>query len=200
MVIIGVTGGVGAGKSMIMDYLKSSWGACDVRLDDVSRDLLQKDGRCYDGAVQLFGGKTVREDGSLDRQAIAGIIFGDEEMRTALDRLIHPAVKEETLEIIRRERERGTDLLTIEAALLLEDNYDEICDEIWYIYADEETRKKRLAVSRGYDEKRIAGTMERQMSEEEFRTRADFVIDNSGDFEAAKAAVDGRLRVLGFER
>ncbi|MDO5703024.1 MAG: dephospho-CoA kinase, partial [Lachnospiraceae bacterium] len=194
MVVIGVTGGIGAGKSMIMDYMRNTWGACILRLDDVSRDLLLQGGRCYDEAVRLFGEKVVLKDGSLDRAAIAGIIFGDEEMRTALDRIIHPAVREETQKAVAAERKKGTALFAVEAALLLDDKkYEEICDEIWYIYADEETRKRRLAASRGYDAKRIAGTMKRQMSDEEFRARSDFVIDNSGDFEAAKAAVDGRL-------
>ncbi len=196
MYIIGVTGGVGAGKSAVLDYLQEAHGAVIVRLDDVSRSLLDVNGRCYSDAVRLFGDAVVREDGTLDRPMIADRIFSDEGARKALDDLIHPAVKEETLRLIEEGRAQGCGLFVIEAALLIEDNYDAICDEMWYIYADADTRCRRLASSRGYSAERIRGTMAGQLSDEAFRAHTDLVIDNSGEFDRTKRLIDERIRAI----
>lgn len=190
MKIIGVTGGVGAGKSSVLDYLHEKYNAVIVRLDDVSRSLLAKDGACYAQTVEIFGDKIVREDGTLDRAAIAGIVFSDPCMREKLNSLVHPAVRRETEQLAERCRKEGVLLLVLEAALLIEQHYDEICDELWYIYAGAETRTERLAESRGYSRERIAGMMASQLSDEEFRSKATFVLDNDGDFEKTKLRID----------
>ena len=196
MKIIGVTGGVGAGKSSVLDYLRTEYGAVVVRLDDVSRALLAKDGACYQQTIDLFGEDIVREDGSLDRPAIAAIVFADPSMREKLNSLVHPAVRRETERLAERYRKEGVPLLVLEAALLLEQHYDEICDELWYIYASVETRVRRLAESRGYTRERIEGTMKSQLSEEEFRAGATFVLDNDGDFEATKQQINRHFHAL----
>ena len=137
---IGVTGGIGAGKSEVLNYLKDSWGAAILKLDDVSRSFLDRGGRCYEEALRLFGPKIRREDGTLDRAGIAAIIFENESMREALNALIHPAVRDEVMRTVREEREAGTEFLFIEAALLIDAHYDAIFAEMWYIYADARTR------------------------------------------------------------
>ena len=81
----------------------------------------------------------------------------------------------------------------VEAALLIEDHYDEICDELWYIYADERVRRARLKSDRNYTDERIDGIMENQLSEEEFSEACDFEIDNSGEFEETKKQIDQRM-------
>ena len=101
---IGVTGGIGAGKSEVLNYLKDSWGAAILKLDDVSRSFLDRGGRCYEEALRLFGPKIRREDGTLDRAGIAAIIFENESMREALNALIHPAVRDEVMSTVREER------------------------------------------------------------------------------------------------
>ena len=82
----------------------------------------------------------------------------------------------------------------MEAALLIEEKYDEICDELWYIYADEEVRKERLIEGRGYSEKKVREIMVNQLSEDEFSSHCDFEIDNSGDFEKTKKQLDHRMK------
>lgn len=196
MYAIGVTGGIGSGKSEVLNYLKERWDAYILRLDDVSRSLLEPDGALYGEAVRLFGEEIVKEDQSLDRAQIAARIFENETERDALDALIHPAVKRETIRLMGEQKEAGTDLFVVEAALLIEDHYDALCDEMWYIYADTDTRYRRLISSRGYTEERIQKTMEKQLSEEEFRAHAGLVIDNSGDFALTKAQIDRRVRKL----
>ena len=193
MYTIGVTGGIGAGKSEVLSYLESRWNAFIVRLDDVSRDLLLPGRPEYDEAVRIFGSRIVAEDGALDRKKIAELIFGDEDLREKLDAVIHPAVKRETIHLMEIHRKKGTRLFVVEAALLIEDHYDAICNELWYIYAGETTRYSRLMSSRGYSMKRIRETMARQMSDEEFRKNTDFTVDNSGDFGETARVIDERI-------
>lgn len=187
--VLGITGGIGSGKSEVMKLLEEEYGAYTIRLDEVSRDLLARDGACYEGAVRLFGSAIVMEDGNLNRAAIAGRIFSDETLRLKLDALIHPAVKQKTAELLGECAAGGVPFAVIEAALLLEDHYDEICREIWYIYAVEPVRYARLRESRGYSEERIRRTIARQMSEEEFRKRCDVTIDNSASFSRTRESV-----------
>ena len=187
--VLGITGGIGCGKSEVMKLLEEEYGAYTIRLDEISRNLLAKEGACYNGAVSLFGPEIVMEDGNLDRALIAARIFGNEALRTALDGLIHPMVKARTRELLAGCREKGIRLAVIEAALLLEEHYDEICREVWYIYAVEAVRYERLMKSRGYSKERIRQTIVRQMSEEEFRRRCDVTIDNSASFSGTREAV-----------
>ena len=190
---IGVTGGVGAGKSLVLSYLENAHGARIIMLDEVGRELMEPSGACFKPVVGLFGQEVVQPDGTLDRPLIAKKMLADEELRLKLNGIIHPAVLHETMRRIYRAEDEGVRILVVESAILLETNYDAICDEVWYIYADARVRAARLKESRGYDEARIKKTMEAQLIDEEFRKRADHVIDNSGDFERTKAQIDGIL-------
>ena len=197
MLKIGVTGGVGAGKSLVLSYLKEHHGARIIMLDEVGRELMQPDGACFKPVVDLFGTEVVKPDGTLDRPLIAKRMLADDDLRIKLNGIIHPAVLHETMNRIYRAEDEGVRLLVVESAILLETNYGAICDEVWYIYADVKIRAARLRASRGYDDARIRKTMEAQLSDEEFRKRADHVIDNSGDFELTRGQIDRVLAAHG---
>lgn len=197
MLKIGVTGGVGAGKSLVLSYLKEHHGARIIMLDEVGRELMQPDGACFKPVVDLFGPDVVKPDGTLDRPLIAKRMLADDDLRIKLNGIIHPAVLHETMNRIYRAEDEGVRLLVLESAILLETNYGAICDEVWYIYADVKVRAARLRASRGYDDARIQKTMEAQLSDEEFRKRADHVIDNSGDFELTRGQIDRVLAAHG---
>lgn len=197
MLKIGVTGGVGAGKSLVLSYLKEHHGARIIMLDEVGRELMQPDGACFKPVVNLFGTDVVKPDGTLDRPLIAKRMLADDDLRIKLNGIIHPAVLHETMNRIYRAEDEGVRLLVVESAILLETNYGAICDEVWYIYADVKVRAARLRASRGYDDARIQKTMEAQLSDEEFRKRADHVIDNSGDFELTRGQIDRVLAAHG---
>ena len=193
MIIIGVTGGMGAGKSRVLAYLEEKWNARTIRLDDISRDLLARNGLCYEQTIHIFGEEIVKPDGDLDRALIARMIFEDSRLRDRLNALVHPAVKAEVRWITEEMRQLDAGLLVVEAALLIEGGYREICDELWYIYADEAVRRERLKSSRGYTDERIDGTFATQLSDNAFRACVDFVVDNSGSFEDAARAIDSHL-------
>ena len=191
--ILGITGGVGCGKSAVLSILEKEYGAYVIQADLVAHELMMPGQASYLAIVKSFGESILAEDGSIDRKALGSIVFMDESKLLLLNSLTHPAVKEE----IRKRIEGSTNpFIVIEAALLLEDHYDEICNEIWYIYADRETRFQRLEASRGYTRQKSQSMMDNQMSEEELRRRCQAVIDNSGTLEETQVQLDKLLQIF----
>lgn len=198
MRIIGVTGGVGSGKSRVLDYLSGRCGAVIVRLDDLGREVMKKGAEAYDDVIAVFGPEVVGPDGEFDRAAIANLMLGDSDIKKRLEAAVFPSIRARVERLIRENGKEGTPLLVIESAILVESGYKAVCDEVWYIYADIDTRVARLRSSRGYNDYRIYNTMINQLTEGEFRENADYIIDNSGDFRATAEAADKRLAVLGL--
>ena len=191
--ILGITGGMGCGKSLILGYLEKEYKAHLLKLDDISRDLIMPDGKCYRDVIDLFGEKIIKEDGTLDRGLIAKEMFESPALVEKMNSIIHPEVMRCVKEkIASLEMEKA--FIVIEAALLIEAGYKEICDEVWYIYASKDTRRARLIKDRGYSKERIERTFDTQLSDEEYRSNSDFVIDNNGDFDFTKKQIDERLK------
>ncbi len=183
MKIIGITGGVGAGKSEVLKLIKDMCSCVIVTADDLARSLEAKGEICYEPLVELLGLDVLADDGQIDPKKMARKIFEDkgDDLRGKVNAIVHPAVKSRILCMIDKEKEEGTtEYFFIEAALLIEDHYDEIVDELWYIYADEEVRRKRLKESRSYSDEKIDGIMKSQSSDKVFRSCCDVVIDNGG--------------------
>ena len=177
MKVLGITGGVGSGKSTVLEYLRQAYGAYLIECDEVARDLQDPGEACYEPMIRLFGQQAVAADGSIDRGAVARLVFGDSDLRSKLNAIVHPAVKARVLPLIREHED--SPLIVVEAALLLDDGYDAVCDEIWYVYADEETRRERLKSSRGYTDERITQMFRSQRPDESFRALTSLTIDNS---------------------
>ncbi len=196
MKIIGITGGVGAGKSEVLDYLNEKYGATICKADEVARKLERKGTPCFDDIVDHFGEEIVDEKGELDRDKLSEIVFSNSEELKILNKIVHPAVKEEVLKQIVREQRRNTNLFIIEAAVLIEDHYEEICDEMWYLYAEDATRRSRLYYSRGYNERKIDDIFASQLPKETYMEHCDRVIDNTGSFEETTEQLDSIIRDL----
>ncbi len=198
--VLGITGGVGSGKSAVLAYLQEKYKARVIQADEVGR-LLQTPGHdCYDRIVDAFGTETLDPQGNLRRDLLAEKAFADPLALRKLNGIMHPSVKKYIVEQIAEEQRNGeAPFVVVEAALLLEDHYDLVCDEIWYIYAGEETRIRRLTRSRGYTEEKARSIMANQMSEAEFRERCEFAIDNDSDFiENTYGQIDKGLMEHGF--
>ena len=191
--VIGITGGVGTGKSKVLDYLEHEYHATVRQLDKIAKELQEKGTPCYDAIVEAFGSEVLLPDGNLDRSVIAKVMFSDSEKRQLINKLIHPKVKGWIKEDIKKERLKGVPLYVIEAALLVEDNYKEICDEIWFIYSEKSVRMSRLEKSRGYSKEKIEQIMSAQLSDQEFRENTDVTVENSGRFEETIREIKARL-------
>lgn len=194
MRVIGVTGGVGSGKSFVLNYIEEHFDARVVKADDVGHLLMMPGQACYEPVIRLFGDWIVNEDGSLNRETIAQIVFEKKDMLEKLDQIIHPAVKKYIIREIERSKKEETEFFFIEAALLLEDNYDEIYDEMWYIYCEKEVRMERLRRDRGYSEEKARRVMENQLSEDEFEARCDFLLYNDEDVAHTYLQIERRMR------
>lgn len=196
MKIIGITGGVGAGKTEILEYLNNKYGASICHTDKVAKKLQKKGGVCYDAIVEHFGSSILNEKEELDREKLSDIVFSNQEELEVLNRIVHPAVKDEVDRFISQEKRRNTNLFIIESAILIEANYGSICDELWYIYVDDATRRKRLHYSRGYDTKKIDEIIAAQLPKDQFLRNCDRAIDNSGDFTETMLQLDQIIKDL----
>lgn len=195
MKFIGITGGVGAGKSEILSYLGKKTGVRVMLADEIAHELMEVGTDCYKSLRQTFNDEDIwNSDGSFNREKLAKVIFSDKQKRDIMNSMVHPAVKEYVIRQQEYEKERGElSLLVLEAALLIEEHYDKICDELWYIYTSEENRRDRLKASRGYSDEKIDNIFKSQLSEEEYRKYCAVVIDNNGSVEAAFEQIDKAL-------
>ena len=200
MKFIGITGGVGAGKSEILKYIKRHY-KCEIYLADEAAHEVKKAGtECFDRLVTLLGCDIVGEDGEINKAVMADKIFGDEELLRQVNEIVHPAVKDYLMAKYEAALENpDIELFFVEAALLIEAGYKELVDEMWYIYADRNVRRRRLMYSRGYSEEKIQNIMDNQLTEEEFREACDFVIDNSGLLADSYRQIDKKLEAFTWQ-
>lgn len=189
MKILGITGGVGSGKSAVLDYLEAEYHAVICQLDDVARMLQQNGQVCFTKIVETFGENVIGKDQELDRQKLSEIVFSDAKKLQQLNEIVHPEVKQWVIRDIADKEKSGVPLYVIEAALLPTAGYETICDEMWYIYTNEKVRTERLKASRGYSEERIRNMIASQPKEEIFRKACCAVIENSGTFEDTKKQI-----------
>lgn len=198
MRFIGITGGVGAGKSEILAYIRKHY-LCEIYLaDQVAHEVKKAGTKCFEQLVELLGSDVVAVDGEIDKAKMAEKIFASEELLAQVNAIVHPAVKEYLLEHLQAAKEAGeVELFFVEAALLIECGYGALVDEMWYIYARRQVREERLKKSRGYSPEKISQIMEAQLTEEQFRAGSDFVIDNSDSLESTYAQIRERLK--GYE-
>ncbi len=194
MKVLGITGGVGSGKSLVLEYLKEEYGAYICQMDETAKELQKSGTECFREIVRHFGTEIVGSDGELDRARLGGIVFAEEEELKKLNEIVHPAVLEHVRRDIEEKAGTGVKLYVVEAAVLT-DVFRDLSDELWYIYVREEIRRERLKASRGYTDERITRMIASQPAEEVFRETCDVVIDNSGDFEETKRQIGERLKL-----
>lgn len=178
---IGITGGVGAGKSIILDYLRTHCHCMVLQADELAWKLEEPGGPCYQPLIDLLGEGILGDDQKIDHGKMSAAIFGRADRLLAVNDIVHPLVKREAGKIAAQAEADGFDFFFFEAALLIESTCDEIVDEVWYVYAPRKERMKRLMRDRGYTREKVCAIMAGQLSEKAFRTRADRVITNDGD-------------------
>ncbi len=204
MFFLGITGGVGAGKSEVLSILSDAYGAKVLYADEIAKQLMEPGTPVYDRIREAFSEYGVfGDDGLIDRPRMAQVLFADDALRRQMNAIVHPAVleaalKEKAAAEAKEAKKAAGGLLVLEAALLLEAGYDRYCDEVWYVYAPEDVRWQRLAASRGYSDERIGRMMKSQLPEEVFRSRCTAVIDNGGTIEETRAQIEALLAEKGI--
>ena len=192
--IIGITGGIGAGKSTVLGYIRDNYNCLVIFSDDVANDIKKKGYPAYDELVALLGKEVLSEDGEIDKVKMASAIFNNKNLLKKVNNILHPAVNTFIINIIEKERALGTyDFVFVEAALLIENGYDKIVDELWYVYVSEESRRQRLKASRGYSDEKIDDILGKQLDDATFREHCSFVIDNSGELSKASEQIDNKI-------
>ena len=183
MITIGVTGGVGAGKSTVLDFLEQEYQAYVMKADEIGHLVMEPGQSCYEPVIALFGKQVIKNDKTIDRRLVSDVVFSHPDMLEKLNHIIHPAVKEYIRRQLALKKEEEQRICVVEAALLLEDHYEEFCDTVWYIHTDSEIRIRRLMESRGYTREKSMSIIASQAPEEFFRTHTDYVVTNNTDLE-----------------
>ena len=195
MRFIGITGGVGAGKSEILGYLAKKPDTRVMLADEIAHELMSPGTECYDRICETFGAEDIfLPQGGLDRGKLAAVIFSDEAKRRQMNAIVHRRCASMWKKEAARKAGGKRKLLVLEAALLIEEHYDEICDELWYIYTREDIRRERLMASRGYSTEKVDRIFASQLTEEVYREHCRVVIDNNGSVEEALRRSTGRFR------
>ena len=178
--VIGITGGIGSGKSVVTSLLRDKFDAAVIDTDTIGHEVMEIGKSAYKKVVEVFGNKVIAEDGSIDRKKLGSLVFDNRELLCKLNDIIHPAVEAEVDKRIAEFTQKKYKYIALETALLIKVGYNRKCDKVWFVYADKDIRLKRLYDNRGIDKGKAGKIFESQNTEEEFRQIADDVIDNSG--------------------
>jgi len=197
MTTLGVTGGIGSGKSAAAAYLESKPGVRVIRADDEARRIMVEDAAVRTALVERFGPETFTADGSLDRAGLAARVFPDEAEVAALNAIVHPAVRQALRDAIAAARADGVRLLVYEAALLHEIGAHELVDAVLLVDAPLATRVERVMNRDGASREQVEARAAHQLEPESFREMADYVIDNDAGLRELYDQVEAVYRRLG---
>lgn len=192
MKVVGITGGVGSGKSEVLSILEKDFNCGIIRTDDVARDLCEPGGICLEKIIENFGTDILTEDGHLDRPAMANVVFNDPEKMSILNACIHPHVYDWVRAQVKTWKEEGKySMIAVEAALPESFKVMGVCETLWYVFVKQEIRRERLRASRGYSDEKMDAMFAAQLSDEVFYEYCDVVIDNNSDIENIKNQLIG---------
>ena len=191
--VIGVTGGVGSGKSTVLSMLREDYGALILQADTIAAEMIRPGGASYEKVISLLGKAVLCDDGTIDRARMSDLVFADPGLLDKVNAIIHP----DTLaEVRRRIEEAKESLIVYESAIPEEACFDELTDAVLYVYASEDTRFERLFFGRGYSFDKTESIMRRQLSEMQFRKMSDAEVNNNGSEEEARASLAEAMKTI----
>ena len=182
MKVIGLTGGIGTGKSTVSDYLIEN-GFHVLDADKISREIVMPGSDTLIELVSVFGKDILDKDGGLNRKKLGSIVFSDQGKKAELDKMMHSRILEIIFEKLSEFREETVKpkLVFIDAALLFETGLNRYVDEIWVVDADDEVRVKRVMARDGLSREEIFKRISSQMDKKEKNEKANFILNNSGN-------------------
>ena len=190
--IIGITGGVGAGKSSVLNILKTKFGARIILADLVARGLMEPGTEGLFLVTKALGTGFLTEDGLVDRTALADLIFHDSKALETMNSIIHPLV----WEAMKTEAEEAEESLIVVEAAVFTTAPKDFFDELWYVHTDGETRIRRLMESRGYSMEKCESIIKNQKPDSWYKALCGRVIDNNGTEEETEKQLK---EILGHE-
>lgn len=182
MKVIGITGGIGSGKSTISNILENNFNALIISTDAIAHKLMRKGMVSYEKILDYFGEGILDANKEIDRVKLAECVYGQRDKLLLLNSFTHPYVMDYVKELIKI-KEMEFPIIVVETALPREAKLHEICDEIWYVHASYEVRRNRLKSSRNYSDEKIDTIFSNQMKEEEYRMICTHEIVNEGSLE-----------------
>lgn len=168
MKVIGITGGVGSGKTTVTDILKDKYGSYLINTDQIAHTLMQKGEISYEKIIEYFGVEVIDQFGNISRSLLGALVYQAPDKLLKLNSFTHPYVMKKVKEIIEQKRIENVPMICVETALPKEAALSGFCDAIWYIYAPEAVRRERLIKSRNYSDEKITGIFKNQLSHDEY--------------------------------
>jgi len=193
MRIIGVTGGIGAGKTLVSSILKE-FGAVVIDADRLARDVVEKGKPAYEKIIKEFGPEILDDNLDIDRKKLGQIVFSNPSRRLKLEEIVHAEVVDcifRKLDELRQNDYNG--LVVLDVPIPVRHGFQDVADEIWVVTASEETRIKRVQERSGLDREEVIRRMQSQLSQEDYTALADVIIENEGSREALKKKVEDLL-------
>ena len=188
MKVIGLTGGIGSGKSTVSQLL-TELGAVIVDADKVGHEAFKPETELWHEVVADFGRQIVKPNGEIDRKKLGEIVFGNPKLISQLNQIMHPRMYDIVKAQIDKYRREGAAVIVLEAPLLLEAGWTSLVDEVWVIVASESAVLRRLKERSGLSEPESLTRIRSQLSSEERIKHADVVINNDGDLDELKTKV-----------
>lgn len=192
MKIIGLTGNIGSGKSLVSRRL-GEIGAQVINLDIVAREVVTSGTPALKKIVRLFGKEALCPDGTLDRRYVGAKVFRDANALADLNAIIHPQIRKyltKQIKIFKKQRKTEPHVLVIEAPLLIEAKMQDLVDEIWLVTVNEETQLKRVMTRNGSTEEEVRLRLAAQMPQEAKTAYAHRILNNNGNIKDLLAQVD----------
>ena len=189
MLTVGLTGGIGSGKSTVAKIL-AELGAPSFDADKVGHEIYRPDGPAYHEVIAAFGSAVVAPDGTIDRKKLGPIVFADPAQLRRLESIVHPRMFERMRAMVAEMRAQGVSApIVIEAAILIEAHWQPLFDEIWLVVAPREKVIERVEAERGLKPEQTEARIKAQLSDDERRRHASLVIDNSGTIAQLRTGV-----------
>ncbi|NLK68936.1 MAG: dephospho-CoA kinase [Clostridiaceae bacterium] len=193
MLVIGLTGGIGSGKSTVARILKEN-GANLILADDIAKEIMQPHMPAYKKIIEHFGTNIMAEDEQIDRKKLAKIVFSDNEQLLYLNKVTHGAVADRISELISEFRKSQQNLVAVEAIVPIKHGFLDLVDTVWVVIASEKTRINRIMKRSGLTYEEAKKRIESQMSDDEYKSIADLVVYNDGTLKELEEKVWGLLK------
>lgn len=198
MFVLGITGGIGSGKSTVSGILKDR-GLKVLDADQLSREVTAVGGIALPEIVEVFGNRAIASDGSMNRKYVSSVVFSDNTKLDILSSIIHKYVLQYIAEDIEKERVRGTKCIVLDVPIPVKKGFCDKCNQIWVVTCDENVRIKRL-IDRGLTKEDAQRRIAVQMTDEEYLSLGDFEINNSGTLDELYDRTEELIKSELFER